>query len=305
MTAPLILWHGAHRWEGPPRIVTSRKGKVEHGPGIYLTTSAATARSYAKGGGSVIRFEVARPLVWEDDVRIAEEVLLDFVKHRERVKNRAKIIADIRDNADRAEAAGRGRFAIASVLANLFAYYGALTGEHGPALAAFYVAAGIDAAHVRQGNEDWIVLYNLDKILSYKKVPYGDATDSLRIERAHGRSMGVGYRDATRALPAADAPGTRIDDIATFLKLVKPRRGMRPGITLGDGTALSVQANDGAYCKPRVNNAERYTEVEVDASPKLPELEEYADGDTVYGYVPVGVLDAVVRKHGGIRTIAV
>ena len=30
-----------------------------------------------------------------------------------------------------------------------------------------------------------------------------------------------------------------------------------------DGFKMSVQANDSAYCSPRINNAERYTSVEI------------------------------------------
>ena len=38
-----------------------------------------------------------------------------------------------------------------------------------------------------------------------------------------------------------------------------------PRVVCASGFSMSVQAHDGAYCKPRANNAARYIEVEVDS----------------------------------------
>jgi hypothetical protein len=180
-SAPLVLWHGSQRWEGPPRIVTSRKGQVEHGPGLYLTTSADTARKYAKGGGSVMRFEVA-PLRWLGDAWLPADTMVRFLRSLDRVKNRTKIEADIRAVEERLRSRRNGSVP-AAILVNLMYNHGALSGDKGPALAEFYTRHGIDADHVTKGNEDWVVLFNLDKILSHRKVCAGDACDSPRIVR--------------------------------------------------------------------------------------------------------------------------
>ena len=72
-----------------------------------------------------------------------------------------------------------------------------------------------------------------------------------------------------------------------------------------DGFEMSVQANGGAYCSPRVDNAEKYTAVEVGyPSQYEPMLMDWCDGgeplNTVYGWVPASRISLVCAKHGGI-----
>ena len=69
---------------------------------------------------------------------------------------------------------------------------------------------------------------------------------------------------------------------------------------------MSVQANETAYCEPRINDAEKYTAVEI-GYPSMPEtlLMEWAEDkkrptDTVYGWVPSERVSLVCIKHGGI-----
>ena len=73
-----------------------------------------------------------------------------------------------------------------------------------------------------------------------------------------------------------------------------------------DGFTMSVQAHNGAYCSPRIDNAPRYTQVEV-GFPSHPEplLLEWAENEnrptnTVYPFVPVHQISLVCVKHGGI-----
>ena len=73
-----------------------------------------------------------------------------------------------------------------------------------------------------------------------------------------------------------------------------------------DGFTMSVQASRGTYCSPPIDNAERYTAVEV-GYPSAPEslILPYAENpddpcDTVYGYVPVHLVTLVITKHGGM-----
>ena len=83
-----------------------------------------------------------------------------------------------------------------------------------------------------------------------------------------------------------------------------------PHIVCSDGFSMSVQVGYSLYSKPK-KVAKRYSEVEIGyPSEHEPLLEEYAetifeDGfvdytDTVYPYVPVKVVDKVLKKHGGI-----
>ena len=77
-------------------------------------------------------------------------------------------------------------------------------------------------------------------------------------------------------------------------------------IVCADGFRMSVQGHESAYCNPRADDAERYTEVEVGfPSEKEPLIVPWAEDktrltETVYGYVPVSVVTNVIAKHGGI-----
>jgi len=77
-------------------------------------------------------------------------------------------------------------------------------------------------------------------------------------------------------------------------------------ITCKDGTTLSVQASGGHYCSPRVDEA-AYTHVEVGYPSALPtpEMLQFAECPdnplaTVYGYVPIEIVNSYIDSHGGI-----
>jgi hypothetical protein len=71
-----------------------------------------------------------------------------------------------------------------------------------------------------------------------------------------------------------------------------------------DGYNVSIQAGGGKYCHPRDDHGP-YTEVEL-GFPSFADamLDGYAEDpqrptDTVYPYVPVGVVRDLIVKHGG------
>ena len=86
-----------------------------------------------------------------------------------------------------------------------------------------------------------------------------------------------------------------------------------PHIVCEDGFSMSVQVGYSLYSTPK-KIAKRYSAVEIGfPSEHEPLIEEYAetfyqdDGedvtdytDTVYPYVPVRIVDKVLKKHGGI-----
>jgi len=90
-----------------------------------------------------------------------------------------------------------------------------------------------------------------------------------------------------------------------------------PYVICEDGFEMSVQASESHYSTPKAFSDE-YTEVEI-GYPSEPEslIAEYAEdweveGDddprlcqTVYGYVPVDIVNLVIEKHGGIDFDAV
>ena len=89
-----------------------------------------------------------------------------------------------------------------------------------------------------------------------------------------------------------------------------------PKIVCSDGFEMSVQVGSSLYSTPK-KVAKRYSAVEIGfPSEHEPLIEEYAetfykeDGedvtdytDTVYPYVPVRIVDKVLKKHGGIDII--
>ena len=78
-------------------------------------------------------------------------------------------------------------------------------------------------------------------------------------------------------------------------------------IVCNDGFSVSVQASETAYCSPRETAAHPYWAFELGfPSEKEETLMQYAEDedrptDTVYGYVPVSVVEALIDKHGGIK----
>ena len=84
-----------------------------------------------------------------------------------------------------------------------------------------------------------------------------------------------------------------------------------PHIVCADGFSMSVQVGYSLYSEPK-KVAKRYSKVEIGyPSERELLLEEYVElsmfdenfvdyTDTVYPYVPVKVVDKVLKKHGGI-----
>jgi len=84
-----------------------------------------------------------------------------------------------------------------------------------------------------------------------------------------------------------------------------------PHIVCTDGFTMSVQVGYSLYSTPK-KVAKRYSAVEIGyPSDHEPLIEEYAEcftfeeldidfTDTVYPYVPVKIVNKVLKKHGGI-----
>ena len=82
-----------------------------------------------------------------------------------------------------------------------------------------------------------------------------------------------------------------------------------PHIVCSDGFEMSVQVGYSLYSEPK-KVAKRYSKVEVGyPSDHEPLIEKWAENlfedmpdftDTVYPYVPVKVVNQVLKKHGGI-----
>jgi len=73
-----------------------------------------------------------------------------------------------------------------------------------------------------------------------------------------------------------------------------------------DGFIVSIQASEFSYCHPRRTADIDYCSFELGfPNMDVPELAEWKDGDgddrqSVYGYVPVETIVALLEKHGGL-----
>lgn len=86
--------------------------------------------------------------------------------------------------------------------------------------------------------------------------------------------------------------------------------GVRMGyqLLLADGTSVSIQASKFHYCEPRedFDTYHKYTEFELGfPNCVIEEIMPYVEDEdnptsTVYGYVPSEVIDAFVRRCGGV-----
>lgn len=82
----------------------------------------------------------------------------------------------------------------------------------------------------------------------------------------------------------------------------------RPRIKCEDGFNISVQASKNMYCEPRADLSDgMYTRVELGYPSEDDELiSAYAEDperptETIYGYVPVELVEQLINKHGGIK----
>lgn len=92
--------------------------------------------------------------------------------------------------------------------------------------------------------------------------------------------------------------GGRIENARNMLDHVPP-------IETRGGLRFSMQASRFHYCQPRANTGP-WTHVELGFPNRVvPKLKEYAEGGpptkTIYGYVPLSVLAAVVDRFGGLK----
>lgn len=103
-------------------------------------------------------------------------------------------------------------------------------------------------------------------------------------------------------------------DINTFIRNYRGQY-LCPRVVCADGFSISIQAGSGHYCSPRVDELvanTQYTHVELGFPSHFEKIEEILldyceDKDcptgTVYGYVPVEVVQEVLDKHGGIKWV--
>lgn len=102
--------------------------------------------------------------------------------------------------------------------------------------------------------------------------------------------------------------------IEQTIKIEEPIPGykfqeLRPRIICKDGFEISVQASCIHYCEPRENGLTKYDYVELGFPSESDNcILEYAEDpdkptETVYGWVPIEVVNQLIEKHGGIESL--
>lgn len=80
----------------------------------------------------------------------------------------------------------------------------------------------------------------------------------------------------------------------------------RPIMKCADGFEISVQASSTHYCSPREDGDTTYDAVELGyPNREEPLIMDYAEDEgnylhTVYGWVPIEIVNEMIKKHGGI-----
>lgn len=98
--------------------------------------------------------------------------------------------------------------------------------------------------------------------------------------------------------------------MAQLQNFFKAGPGRTPRIKCEDGVSFSAQVGAGMYSVPRDNFGPYYKAEIGFPSEKIEEFmpfiesDEKADPtDTVYGYVPIPIIVAVINSHGGSKQI--
>lgn len=157
----LTLWHGGNLDAPPPSM--GRSGRIEFGPGLYLTTHYDTARKYAKGSRALYQV-VIRKGTDIDTVRVSAGEASALVR---RVAPR-KLQQDILSRLE--------RFASdvpVSVVVNNLINSDALRPAHHETVRQWLVEQGADYAiedHAFGWHERMVVVFNPEVIVSKMRI---------------------------------------------------------------------------------------------------------------------------------------
>lgn len=173
----LTLYHGGRGLEfNYMDIFPNAKGRWEHGPGLYLTTSYSRAYQYARGGRKIYKVVIKRG----NNLRgatIPFDNVLNFVKSYIVTSKRRKFVDELTEimlRYDLTDSVPADNFT------NIIINDDLLPSSKTPALTQFLVDNGIDYSIVSSyggANETVVVLFNRNLILSAKPVGKEKITD--------------------------------------------------------------------------------------------------------------------------------
>lgn len=141
------------------------KGRIEYGPGLYLTTHYNTALKYAKGSRKLYKIEV-EPGTDINSVSINMKTIMEFIpvilskpKQKEFIEHAARHI--------------KNNTLSASIFVNILINSEMISSKNGSAIRRFLIDNGVDYEIVNNPfgwGETMLVLYNLKKIKNIQRV---------------------------------------------------------------------------------------------------------------------------------------
>lgn len=179
-----LLWHGSQRWAGKPSIDTPRRGRSEHGAGLYCTTEHTTARKYAAGAGTTRLMHIRKDIVLLEDCKEDASELVRVAQSIPRLKSKQAIIDDISWCAERA----RNQTIGTNTLLNLASHHDALHGSAAVAISEWLVSKGIDASLYTRSSEDWLVIFN-PNIIVFSEAISANEIDIIQLSLPRVRDM--------------------------------------------------------------------------------------------------------------------
>lgn len=167
----LTLWHGGRDLEYSYKsFQSSKKGRWEHGPGVYLTTHYERASSYAKGGGKtyLVEFSEGNDI---ENVKIPLNEVYEFVNSYVIKKKTKEVLDCIINNANRTSDDNSIK---ASYFLNIMINFDAIMPSKTEKLNEFLVNKGADYSIVNRfgGRDETVfVIFNNCLIKKVKAIP--------------------------------------------------------------------------------------------------------------------------------------
>lgn len=161
----LKLWHGGNLEQGFNPDVQYKKGRWEHGPGLYLTTHYDTARKYGKGSRKLYEVEV-REGTDIQDAYLDFEAVKRFVDMYVLKKLRDDVLARYDNRAKDGKVP-------ATIFMNVLINEEAIRPANTQALRKFLVEQGVDYSildNLFGWHERAVVVFNPDVIVNVRRV---------------------------------------------------------------------------------------------------------------------------------------
>lgn len=175
----LTLWHGGRDLEYSYKsFQSSKKGRWEHGPGVYLTTHYERASSYAKGGGKtyLVEFSEGNDI---ENVKIPLSEVYEFVNSYVIKKKTKEVLDCILSNSQRTSDDNSIK---ASYFLNIMINFDAIMPSKTEKLNEFLVNKGVDYSIVNRfgGRDETVfVIFNNNLIQKVKPVPAKEVNLSM------------------------------------------------------------------------------------------------------------------------------